>query len=220
MFSKTPFIRIDKIEKIEINTPFYPFLEEIFLHYFKKLYQRGSPYAVWPFAQPLPLPSQLPGESEREEPLLLKGLDYASKGVSILSGIAVIAFVVLLWSGKTTIGSVQIGTLLTIVSFTFIGGLISIGGLKMFSINASLRKAKERIEQVITTAGGCPFLAIFAGKPTELHRPGNPRFCVKCPLGIDIDSSKEGGLIHVCNVYPVLHRQWKELPGADKVLRR
>jgi hypothetical protein len=220
MFSKTPFVRINKVERIEITTPFHPFWEEIFFHYFKRLYQQSSPYAVWPFVQPLPLPSQLPGESEKEEPPLLKGLDYAGRGVSILSGIAVIVFVALLWSGQATIGSVQIGTLLTIVSFTFIGGLISIGGVKMFSINASLRKAKERIEQVITTAGGCPFLAIFAGEPTELRRPGNPYFCAKCPLGIDIDSRKEGSLIHVCNVYPVLHRQWKELPGADEVLRR
>lgn len=162
----------------------------------------------------------MPVGTEKEESNFLKSLDYVSRGVSILSGIAVIVFVALLLSGQSTIGNVQIGTLLTILSFTLVGGLISIGGVKMFSINASLRKAKERIERIVTTAGGCPFLYIFVGQPTELRRPGNPYFCVKCPLGIDIDSSREGGLIHICKVYPALHRQWKELPGADKILHR
>ena len=215
MFSKTPAVRIDKIERVEISTPFHPLWEEIVFDYLKARWQ-GSTYTVWPIAQPL----QLPSESEKEESVLLKTLDYISRGVSILSGIAVIVFVALLWSGQTAIGSVQIGTLLTILSFTLVGGLISIGGVKMFSINASLRKAKDRIERVITTAAGCPFLVILAGQPTELYRPGNPYFCMKCPLIIDRDSAKEGGLIHICSVYLTLHRQWKELPGAEEILRR
>lgn len=215
MFSRTPSVRIDKVERVEISTPFHLLWEEALVEYLKARRQ-GIPYAVWPLAQTF----QLPSESEDEETGLLKTLDYASKVVSVLSGTAVIVFVALLWSGQATIGNIQVGTLLTILSFTLVGGLISIGGVKMFSINASLRKAKERIERVVTTAGGCPFLVIFAGQPTELRRPGNPYFCAKCPLGIDIDSSKEGGLIHICSVYPTLHRQWKELPGAEKILRR
>lgn len=175
---------------------------------------QGSPYTVWPVAQPLRVPS------ENDESIILKTLDYISRGVSILSGIAIIVLVALLWSGQTTIGTVQIGTLLTMLSFTLVGSLISIGGVKMFTINASLRKAKERIERVITTTGACPFSVIFAGQPIELRRPGNPYFCAKCPLGIDIDSTEEGGLIHTCSVYMTLHRQWKELPGAEGILHK
>lgn len=189
---------IDEIERLKIRAPFY--------------------HAVWPSVKP----PQLTSENEREEPILLKILDYISRGVSILSGIAVIVFIVLLWSGQTHIGSVQIGTLLTILSFTLVGGLISIGGVKMFSINANLRKTKDRIERVTTTAVGCPFLPIFAEQSTELElrRPGNPYVCIKCPLGVDISPGIEGGLINTCSVYSSLHNQWKELPGAEGFLDR
>ena len=214
MFSRMPSVRIDRIEKIEITIPF-PFIGEDLISDSAKLRLRSRLHTSWPIPQSL----QLPSEEEKVDSTLLKTLDYVSKGVSILSGIAVIVFVGLLWSGQTTIGSVQIGTLLTIFSFTLVSGLISIGGVKMFSINANLRKAQDRIERVITMAKECPFLVIFAGKPTDLRRPGNPYFCKKCPLAIDIDSSEEGKLKHLCSVYPTLHRQWRQLPGAEMVLR-
>jgi len=183
MFSKTPSVRIDKVERVEISTPFHPLWEEVLLEYLKARRQ-GIPYAIWPFVQAF----QLPSESEDEETGLLKTLDYASKAVSVLSGVAVIVFVALLWSGQATIGNIQIGTLLTILSFTLVGGLISIGGVKMFSINASLRKAKERIERVVTTAGGCPFASIVddeARRRYDVISPfkiGRREFCNGCHL--------------------------------------
>jgi len=164
MFSRIPSIQIDKVERIEINSPLSPIGAEVLLDYFRKR-RRSIPYAVWPFTQAF----SLPAEVEEKEPGLLKTLDYVSRGVSILSGIAVIVFVALLLSGQTIIGNVQIGTLLTVLSFTLVGGLISIGGIKMFSINASLRKAREKIERVVTAAGGCPFLYIFIGQPNEMN---------------------------------------------------
>jgi len=209
---KPPSVRIDRIGKVEINTLFPPFWEELLMHF-----PRARLRDILLFASDSTQALQPPDATETEEPAALKALDYASKGASVCSGIAVIVFVALLLMGRSTVGNVQVGTLLTILSFTFVGGLISIGGVKMFTINASLRKAKERIERVITPAVGCPFLQILAGEDAGLSRPGNPYFCVKCPLGIDTSQSSQDGLIHVCNVYPGLHRQWIELPGADRV---
>ena len=106
MFFKQPSIHIDKVENLEINTRLHPFWEEEFYHYLKGR-QQGRLLDGWPTAPP----------TEIKEQVWLKILDYGGKIVSILSGIAVIAFVVLLWSGRTAIGSVQIGTLLTVISF-------------------------------------------------------------------------------------------------------
>jgi hypothetical protein len=213
MFSKTPPIRIDSlaVEKVEIHTPFHPFWEEVILDHLREYHKSRSRELL-----PVEHPANLPAGSEHKDPAIMTALDYASRVISILSGAAVIVFVALVWVGQTTIGSVQIGTLLTIFSFALVGGIISIGGVKMFSINANLRKTRETIKQIGTD--GCPFLPLFMADSTELRRPGNPYYCMKCPLGIDIASNHEGGLIHVCRVYLTLHRQWKELPGADKVL--
>ena len=207
MFFKQAPLHIDKVENIEINTRMHPFWEEEFYHYIKA-HQQGRPLDGWPV---VPAPQLT---TETKENVWLKSLDYGGKIVSILSGIAVIAFVALMWAGRTAIGSVQIGTLLTVISFTLVGGLISIGGVKMFSITANLRRAKEKIER---STAGCPFVPLFLG--SDLKRPGNPYFCVQCPLGIDTSSSVEGGLIHVCSVYLPLHNQWKQLPGAEKIFR-
>ena len=183
MFSNTPSVRIEKVEKVEISTPLYPFLEDALMEYLK-MRRHGVPYAVSPFVEPL----QLPIETEKGEPTMLRVLDYISRGVSILSGIAVIVFVALLWSGQSTIGSIQIGTLLTIISFALVGGVISIGGVKMFSINASLRKSKERMERVITTAGGCPFVRIIDDEARRRYQIVSPyeirngEFCSGCFL--------------------------------------
>ena len=79
------------------------------------------------------------------------------KIVSIISGLAVLVFVVLLWSGITTIGFLQIGNMLTVFSFTLFSSLISIGGVRIFTLTASLRKANEKIERYKVENGGCPF---------------------------------------------------------------
>jgi hypothetical protein len=216
MFPKRPSVQIDKVEKIEINSSLDPFMERLIIEHHES--RRQVPPYFW---QPYHYPSNpVQSESEDEKSTVLSHLDNFSKGVSILSGIAVIVFVVILISGQTSIGNVQVEKLLTILSFTLVGGLVSIGGVKMFSINASLRKAKDKIERVITAERGCPFMNLFDEQYDNLRRPGNPKFCIKCPLGIDLDSRLNKGLIHMCSVYPILHLQWLQIHGADSIMPR
>lgn len=201
MFSKRPSIKIDKIENLEINYPYNPEFDDQIL---KNFYQDS-------------LDSPLEDDSDSK---LLKVWDYASKIVSVLTGLASIFFLIFLWTGNTSLGTLKVDSLLTVFSFAFVGSLISIGGVNIFSINASLRKEKEKIKKYVRSVKGCPFVPIIEIKPNhELRQPGNPRFCYKCPLGIDISSDQEGGLIHNCKVYLDLHNKWKELPGAAKVMR-
>ena len=91
-------------------------------------------------------------------------VEITGKIISIISGVAVVVFVVLLWLGITTIGEIQIGKLFTVFSFTLFSSLISIGGVRMFTLSASLRKANEKIENYIIQNGGCPFYYVVDDK--------------------------------------------------------
>jgi hypothetical protein len=147
------------------------------------------------------------------DPKSLKFLDIISKVITILSSIGIITFIIMLLIGKQDIGSIKVSSLLTIISFTLVGGFISIGGVKLFSINASLRKNNSRIDKYLKEGEFCPFLNVFDNQPHDnnwkTHRPGNPDFCIKCPLSIDTISDKERGfLIHNCNSYNQLHNSW------------
>ena len=75
----------------------------------------------------------------------------------------------------------------------------------MFSINANLRRASERIQQVISTAGGCPFVYVIDDDtkirysirgPFEI---GSSDFCRGCQL---VD---QGGRT-TCKVSPLYRR--------------
>jgi hypothetical protein len=183
MFSQKPSLRIDRIEKVEITTPFHPFWEKILadhLSHVRKELENQRDRSIQLYPSP---------ESESDRPTaMLRFLDALGKIVSIVSGLAVITFVILVWAGKSTIGTVQIGTLLTVVSFTLIGGLVSIGGVKMFSINAHLRRARDRIERVFHTSTGCPFVSVVddqAVRDFDLAGPlkvGSQDFCQGCHL--------------------------------------
>jgi len=98
--------------------------------------------------------SKLPPDTKTKFQSIVETL---GKIVSIISGLAVLVFVLLLWLGKTTIGEIQIGHMLTVFSFTLFSSLISIGGVRIFTLSASLRKANEKIENYMLENGGCPF---------------------------------------------------------------
>ncbi len=215
MFFRTPKIQIENVEKVEIDLHSHPLWERAVYEYLRSGHQEFPPS----FATSLD-PAQIAREHDKEDSRFFRALDYISKGISILSGVAVIVFVALLFFGQTIIGSIQVTSLLTVLSFTLVGGLISVGGVKMFSIDASLRKAKEKMERVVITIGGCPFQFIYAGQPTELDRPGNPEFCQRCPLsrGPDQNLKVDGYLKHNCKVYLALYRKWVELRDARKVV--
>ena len=181
IFSKEPSVRIEKVEKIELSFPFHPFYEEILHHYLKRF-----PFPERPPFFPFEIST---GRSpDEQQPTWRKRLDLASKLVSILSGIAVIVFVILLWVGTATIGNLNVSNLLAIFSFTFFGGLVSIGGVKMFSISANLRKAQQQLQKVVTTAGGCPYVPVVdeeTKRRYNIRSPfeiGSQDFCSGCLL--------------------------------------
>ena len=102
---------------------------------------------------------------------LYNGLDVAGKVIAVLSGLSIFVMIILILTGILTIGSISISNLFTVFSFTLFSGLISIGGAKIFSINASLKnkidtdsaKLKQLIdnyiaEHVIVSHEICPFV--------------------------------------------------------------
>jgi hypothetical protein len=169
--------KIDKIDRVDVNVPFYPILADIIVDRLAEYYQRTTPQFT---ASPL--------TRTKFEPQWLKIVEAAGKILSVLSGIAIIVFISLLIAGKAQIGSLQVTNLLTIMSFTLIGGLLSIGGVNVFSIKASLRRAQQQLVQVISTSGGCPF-ALIADEEAKrrfgvrgLFEIGDKGFCDRCQL--------------------------------------
>ena len=140
-------------------------------------------------------------------------LNIAATAISAISGLALLVLVVLIVAGKSSIGAVTISTLLTVFSTSLIGSLLSIGGVTLFSITADLKKMKDKVAPT-----DCPFEDIQSDN--DVRRPGNPEFCVKCPLGIDINGNVEGYLMHRCSVYMDKHSSWKRTPEAIEVLER
>ncbi len=200
MFFKTPNIKIEKIGNVEINPHYHPIFEKIAYDTFQKFIEKENKLHQ----------VQSLSDQKVKKTKFLKTIDLLGKIISIISGIAIVVFVIFLLAGKTSIGSVQVSTLLTVISFTLIGGIISIGGVQMFSFNASLRKSENKIREHLNRNLECPFDRILKTDNPNWHnrQPGNPDFCMRCPLGIDISGNVEGGLIHVCKVYMNYHKRW------------
>ena len=98
------------------------------------------------------------------------------------------------------------------ISLALFGSLLSAGGISLASFEGRVEAAEAK---VTSPDPSCPFETIWEPRPGwERHRPGNPAFCNKCPLGIDRSSSVETGLIHVCRVYDDMHRKWLRLSGT------
>jgi hypothetical protein len=181
MFWRTPQIRIDHVDRIDLDSFAHPIVFDLLRKYLKSSEALPPPYPQYFLhSESAPAKTQQSG--------WFRYVDVVGKVVSILSGLAVIAFLLLLWSGRTAIANVSIGTLLTGFSFTLIGGFISVGGVKMFSLTANLRKAQERIREVVSSAGGCPFVYIVDDEArkrydiTDAYHIGNGDFCNRCQL--------------------------------------
>ena len=155
MFPRRTSIRIDKIENLELSYgDNHPFFEKMLLYHLKEFKDiNSSPY--------LPFDISVGHRNINKNNSVWQVFDWISKFLSIISGIGVFIFVVMLLSGKATLGHLQISSLLTIFSFTLFGGLISIGGVKMFSISANFRKAQEQLRNLITASEGCPYITVI-----------------------------------------------------------
>jgi hypothetical protein len=180
--SKQPSVRIERVDKIEVTLPFTPHYEEL-IHFYLKHLSISEPKLQFPSR----IPTATPPERDRKVNWA-KWIDLIGKIISIVSGVAMIVFITLLYAGVLTIGSITINHLVNLVSFTFLSGIISIGGVKMFSINASLRQAQQQIKNVLTPNEGCPYVAAIddeAKKKYNIKSPfeiGNKDFCDRCPL--------------------------------------
>jgi len=147
-------------------------------------------------------------------------VELISAVLSVIAGVLSIALLVLVVKGVREVQTFSTNSLLSIFSIAFIGSLVSFGGTQLFSINANLRRQEKLVQHFASVEAGCPFERILRiiNSNMELHRPGNPRFCIKCPLGIDGSSSQKGHLLHNCAVYEQLHDEWLKLPGAKQQL--
>ncbi len=93
-------------------------------------------------------------KSDEAKSGIARWLDLVSKGVAVLSGLAVVLFVVLIATGHGSVGVIQAESALTVFAFTLIGGIVSVGGVQLFSVTASLRRASERVETIERRVGG------------------------------------------------------------------
>ncbi len=178
---RRPTVSINKIDRVDVNVPFHPILKDMIADRLVEHYRKDIP-------QFTDFPITAISEEQKVEPRWLKIVEVAGKILSVLSGIAIIVFVSLLIVGKAQIGTLQVTNSLAIVSFTLIGGLLSIGGVNVFSINASLRRAQQQLVQVRSASGGCPF-ALIADEESKLRfgvrgpfKIGDKGFCDRCQL--------------------------------------
>jgi hypothetical protein len=184
MFWRRPLIRIDNVDNIDIDTPFHPLFYRLIRDLIKSSSDRGeSPSNRQDTFKGIDIPPR-----KDQVSYWINTLDLVGKFATILSGVAILVFVILLFSGRTTLGHISVGTLLTVVSFTLIGGLISIGGVHLFSFNASLRKARDQVDRYIHSVGGCPFVYVIDNEARTAYDIGgpfkivNPDFCRGCRL--------------------------------------
>lgn len=191
---------IHKIDQLDVDVPFHPILADTIADRLIEHYKKTIPQIAT---------SAIPTVSEKQkfEPRWLKVVEVAGKILSVLSGIVMIVFVSLLITGKDQIGTLQVTNILAIVSFTLIGGLLSIGGVNVFSINASLRRTQQQLVQVRSiSAGVCPF-ALIADEESK------QKFGVKGPLEITDEGFCRGCQLvdhhgrTICKVSPMYRKR-------------
>lgn len=200
---KYPNIKIDHIDNVELHSEFFPFIDEYIETRILRILKNDTIK---------PLRNNYSNESIQKS-RSLKIIENIGKVLSIISSLAIIVLLVLIIVGTQTIGNLQITNLFTFLSFTLFGGLISIGGANLISFKSQFKNTEQSISEILQRKETCPFINIQVDpiNPNfERRVPGNPQVCVKCPLGIDTDSSTSDGLIHICKVYPELHRKWNE----------
>lgn len=126
--------------------------------------------------------------------------------IAALSSLAMIVVAIWQWRDGSNLPPI-ISASMKVFSFALIGSLLSLGGINIFSLKSEIKSVSQSNQNIEK----CPYIDIGNFDEEDLHRPGNPRFCMRCPLAIDLSSAVQGGLIHKCVVYPALHAQWKDL---------
>ena len=199
MFGKRP-IEVQNIDNVHVRFDSHPFWHHEIEYLLREILEsRKAPS------------SRQESPTEDANPRWVRYLNIAATAISALSGLALFVLIVLVVAGQTAVGTVTITTLLTVFSTSLIGSLLSIGGVTLFSVTTNLKKMREKVAQT-----DCPFEGIQSGN--DVRRPGNPEFCVGCPLGIDLNGNVEGYLMHRCSVYMDKHNAWKRTPEAIEVL--
>lgn len=171
---RSPWIRIERVDHVDIRGPLGPPWDGVILDLIKPGHllvpdHRGGPGAALTGGGGLPW---------------AKWFEKTATILSIASGLAVLILVVLLTLGRVRVGPINVGHALTVLSVTLVGGLVSIGGVKIVSISASLRRA----QQLLALAGGCPWVPALderARRQYEIVNPvhvGDPDFCQGCRL--------------------------------------
>ncbi|MCX7346993.1 MAG: hypothetical protein NTU78_14850 [Alphaproteobacteria bacterium] len=135
---------------------------------------------------------------------------------TILSVVGMIVLWSWIWISGASVPAI-IKVTANIISFAFLGSIISFGGLKVFSLQLQSDASIKKLDDL---AQRCPFLAVAKERLVGIHQPGNPQFCVGCPLGIDTINDKDRGyLIHNCAVYHQLHVKWLDQSEAQKFVQ-
>ena len=173
-FSHRGQIHIDEIEKVEIHLPYH---HPAHMDKYLDLMERCLSGAASP----------VKAATKPAKAGWVKALDLASKIISIVSGLAIVVFLILLIAGVSKVGNIQTDSILTIFGFTLFGGLFSVGGAELFSLSLNLRKAEQKISDY---ESGCPFVPILEPKYREVFSVdsatvihGYSDFCGGCPFG-------------------------------------
>jgi len=136
---------------------------------------------------------------------LLRYMGIITKMGTIISLGGMIVLWIWKWkAGATTPAFVSVAS--NVFNIAFLGSLFSYGGVNIVSLQAQSQENKRRVEDISIQ---CPFKDLLRDPVGQVQQPGNPDFCVKCPLGIDTTNERDRGfLIHNCLVYDKLHAKW------------
>ena len=139
---------------------------------------------------------------------LLRFLDTITKVATIISLVGMVVLWIWKWqAGAAAPAFVSIAS--NVFSVAFLGSLFSYGGVNIVSLQAQSQANQMRVEDLTAR---CPFNDLVRDTLNQIQQPGNPDFCLKCPLGIDTIGERERGfLIHNCRVYDELHTQWRSI---------
>jgi len=156
------------------------------------------------------------GRRRLHQSRLLKRLDIAVKIATLISFVGLIGLYVWRWYGGPSVPAF-VSVASNVFSIAFLGSLISFGGVNILSLQAQSDANLERVEIL---ARDCPFKALLRDPFDQIRQPGNPDFCIRCPLGIDtIGESERGFLMHNCAIYDEMHSKWRSLPEAERHLK-
>ena len=189
LFNKKPTIIIERIDNLRVDG-YHPYhYEKLFekMMYYEKIMNKKK--------------TNTKNSNQKRDSKFCKVLDIFGKIVSIIAMGGILVFVILLILRISEIGQVNIGNLLSIFTFTLFGGIISIGGVKLFSLSANFNKIKSDLSNKFEYFGGCPFVYVIddeAKQKYDIESPfkiGERDFCNRCKL-VDLNGRT------VCKINP------------------